>query len=73
MRLYCGRRTPKGQLLNTDEELALYLIESANVVTVPGEQISASPGIFGLLMRLVSKQSTPGIERLAEALYQLSV
>ena len=72
MRLYCGRRTPKGQLLNTDEELALYLIESANVVTVPGSKFQR-PGHLRFAYAVSLETINAGIERLAEALYQLSV
>ena len=72
MRLYCGRRTPKGQFLNTDEELALYLIESANVVTVPGSKFQR-PGHLRFAYAVSLETINIGIERLAEALYQLSV
>ena len=72
MRLYCGRRTPKGQYLNTDEELALYLIESANVVTVPGSKFQR-PGHLRFAYAVSLETIKAGIERLAEALYQLSV
>ena len=72
MRLYCGRRTPKGQYLNTDEELALYLIESANVVTVPGSKFQR-PGHLRFAYAVSLETINTGIERLAEALYQLSV
>ena len=72
MRFYCGRRTPKGQFLNTDEELALYLIESANVVTVPGSKFQR-PGHLRFAYAVSLETINTGIERLAEALYQLSV
>ena len=72
MHLYCGRRTPKGQFLNTDEELALYLIESANVVTVPGSKFQR-PGHLRFAYAVSLETINTGIERLAEALHQLSV
>lgn len=72
MRLYCGRRTPKGQLLNTDEALAHYLIESANVVTVPGSKFQR-PGHLRFAYAVSIETISTGIERLAEALDQLSV
>ena len=71
MHLYCGRRTLKGQFLNTDEELALYLIESANVVTVPGSKFQR-PGHLRFAYAVSLETINTGIERLAEALDQLS-
>ena len=72
MRFYCGRRTPKGQLLNTDEALAHYLIESANVVTVPGSKFQR-PGHLRFAYAVSIETINTGIKRLAEALDQLSV
>ncbi len=71
MRLYCDRRTPKGQLLNTDEALAHYLIESANVVTVPGSKFQR-PGHLRFAYAVSIETINRGIERLAEALDQLN-
>ena len=71
MRLYCGRRTPKGQLLNTDEALAHYLIESANVVTVPGSKFQR-PGHLRFAYAVSLETINTGIERLAAALDQLN-
>ena len=71
MRPYCGRRTLKGQLLNTDEELAFYLIESANVVTVPGSKFQR-PGHLRFAYAVSLETINTGIERLAKALDQLS-
>ena len=72
MRRYFGRRTPEGQLLNTDDELALYLIESANVVTVPGSRFQR-PGHLRFAYAVSLETINTGIERLAEALARLSV
>ena len=72
MCLYCGRRTPKGQSLETDEALALYLIESANVVTVPGSKFQR-PGHLRFAYAVSLETINAGMERLAEALDQLSV
>ena len=72
MRAYCGHRTPKGKRLNTDEVLALYLIESANVVTVPGSKFQR-PGHLRLAYAVSLETINTGIERLAEALEQLCV
>ncbi len=71
IRRYCGRRTPEGKLLNTDEELAHYLIESANVVTVPGSKFQR-PGHLRFAYAVSLETINTGIERLAEALDQLS-
>ena len=71
MRLYCDRRTPKGQLLNTDEALAHYLIESANVVTVPGSKFQR-PGHLRFAYAVSLETINTGIERLAAALDQLN-
>ena len=72
VRRYCGQRTPDGQLLNTDEELALYLIESANVVTVPGSKFQR-PGHLRFSYAVSLETINTGIERLAEALDRLSL
>ena len=72
MRFYCGRRTPEGKFLNTDEELALYLIESANVVTVPGSKFQRS-GHLRFSYAVSVETINTGIERLAEALDRLRV
>ena len=72
MHLYCGRRTPEGQLLNTDEALALYLIESANVVTVPGSKFQR-PGHLRFAYAVSLETINAGIQRLAEALDLLCV
>ena len=72
MRGYHSRRTPEGQRLNTDEELALYLIESANVVTVPGSKFQR-PGHLRFAYAVSFETIKTGIERLAEALARLSV
>ena len=70
MRPYCGRRTPEGQLINTDEELALYLIEDANVVTVPGSKFQR-PGHLRFAYAVSIETINTGIERLAQALNRL--
>ena len=72
MRRYCGRRTPEGERLNTDEALALYLVESANVVTVPGSKFQR-PGHLRFAYAVSLQTINAGIERLAEALDQLCV
>ena len=72
MHRYCGRWTPEGQLLNTDEELAHYLIENANVVTVPGSKFQR-PGHLRFAYAVSLETINIGMEQLAEALDQLSV
>ena len=72
MRSYCGRRTPKGKLLNTDEALALYLIENADVVTVPGSKFQR-PGHLRFAYAVSLETINTGIERLAEALNHLCI
>ena len=72
MRRYCGRRTLEGQLLSTDEELALYLIESANVVTVPGSKFQR-PGHLRFAYAVSLETINTGIERLAQALNRLCI
>ena len=72
MRCYCGRRTPKGELLNTDEALARYLIESAGVVTVPGSKFQR-PGHLRFAYAVSLETINEGIERLAQALDRLHV
>ena len=71
MSFYCGHRTPSGKPLNTDEALALYLIESANVVTVPGSKFQR-PGHLRFSYAVGLETINLGIERIAEALDQLS-
>ena len=72
MRRYCGRWTPEGERLNTDEELALYLIESANVVTVPGSKFQR-PGHLRFAYAVSLETINVGMERLVEALDRLSL
>jgi aspartate/methionine/tyrosine aminotransferase len=72
IRRYCGRRTPDGQRLDTDEALALYLIESANVVTVPGSKFQR-PGHLRFAYAVSLETINVGIQRLAEALDRLCV
>ena len=69
---YCDHWTPKGQLLDTDEALALYLIESANVVTVPGSKFQR-PGHLRFAYAVSLETINVGIQRLAEALDRLCV
>jgi len=71
MSFYCGHRTPRGKRINTDEALALYLIERANVVTVPGSKFQR-PGHLRFSYAVGLETINLGIERLAEALDQLS-
>ena len=70
MRCYFGRRTPEGELLNTDEALALYLIESANVVTVPGSKFQR-PGHLRFAYAVSLETIDVGIQQLAAALNRL--
>ena len=72
MRFYYGHRTPQGELLNTDEALALYLTESAHVVTVPGSKFQR-PGHLRFAYAVSLETINAGIERLAAALNQLCI
>lgn len=72
MRFYCGHQTPEGRLLNTDEALAHYLIEVANVVTVPGSKFQR-PGHLRFAYAVSLETINTGIERLADALDRLDV
>ena len=72
MRFYCGQQTPEGQPLDTDEALALYLIENANVVTVPGSKFQR-PGHLRFAYAVSLETINAGIERLAKALDRLCV
>ena len=72
LRFYCGHRTPEGQHLDTDEALALYLIEVANVVTVPGSKFQR-PGHLRFAYAISLETINIGIERLADALDRLAV
>lgn len=70
MRNYYGRRTPDGHVLDTDEALALYLIENANVVTVPGSKFQR-PGHLRFAYAVSLETINTGVERLAAALNRL--
>lgn len=70
MHNYYGRRTPEGQVLDTDEALALYLIENANVVTVPGSKFQR-PGHLRFAYAVSLETINTGVERLAAALNRL--
>ena len=57
-------------VLDTDEVLALYLIENANVVTVPGSKFQR-PGYLRFAYAVSPETIKVGIQRLAEALNRL--
>jgi aspartate aminotransferase len=72
MHAYLGRRTPEERALNTDEDLAHYLLRDANVVTAPGSKFQCSDHLrFAYAVSLQTINA--GIQRLADALDCLSV
>ena len=72
MHAYLGRRTPDGRIIDTDEDLARYLLEQANVVTVPGSKFQR-PGHLRFAYAVSLQTIDEGTRRLADALDGLSV
>lgn len=42
---YIGRRTPEGRSIDSDNDLAEFLLETANVVTIPGSAFGLGPAL----------------------------
>ncbi len=70
MNAYLGKRTPAGGHINTDEDLALYLLKTANVVTIPGSKFYR-PGHLCFAYAVNFQTIETGIACLAEALDRL--
>ena len=64
---YLGKKTPKGEILADDRALALYLLEEANVVTIPGSSFHR-PGHLRFAYAVSLDTIEEGISRVGEAL-----
>src|SRR5204863_7335012 len=64
---FVGRKTPKGQRIDSDLTLCEYLIEEARVAVVPGSAFYA-PGFVRLSYATSQANIEKGIARLGEAL-----
>lgn len=64
---YIGKRTPDGKLIDSTQELSLYLLEQAHVVTVPGEAFLC-PGYLRLAYGVSIEIIKEGIPKMAETL-----
>ena len=70
---YLGRKTPSGKVLETDHDLACYLVEQARVVTVPGSAF-LRPGHLRFAYACAPLASfEEGFARIGKALEALSV
>ncbi|MFG0396585.1 pyridoxal phosphate-dependent aminotransferase [Pseudomonas alloputida] len=65
-----GRRTPAGDLLNTDSAVAGYLLESFGLSSVPGEAF-ASPGFIRLSIAASDEELIGACDRLAKMVASL--
>lgn len=69
---YIGRRTPDGKLIGGSQELALYLLEYAHIVTIPGEAF-LYPGYLRLSYGVSIESIKEGIPKMAEALDEMTL
>jgi len=53
---YLGRKTPEGKVLETDLDLAKYILQNAGVVLLPGSKFK-KPGYFRIAFALSSKET----------------
>ena len=67
MHAYLGKKTPIGTIIQNDQDLTLYLLNSANVVTIPGSKFDC-PGHLRLAYAVNPSTIEIGIQHLAEAL-----
>ncbi len=65
-----GSKTPKGQTLNTDLEFCTYILESADVVVIPGDSF-ALPGHFRISYATAEADLIIAMDRLSEAILRL--
>jgi aspartate aminotransferase len=68
---FVGRKTPEGTKLETDAQLAEWLIEAAKVAVVPGSAFHA-PGFVRLSYATSMKNVEEGVRRMAEWLPKLA-
>ena len=68
---YIGMNTPEGKTIQSDVELASFLVEAAEVALVPGSAFGA-PGFARLSYACSVKDIETGIKNLSEALSKLS-
>ncbi|HIC17025.1 TPA: aminotransferase class I/II-fold pyridoxal phosphate-dependent enzyme [Candidatus Poribacteria bacterium] len=62
-----GKKTPIGTIIQDDQDLTLYLLNSANVVTIPGSKFDC-PGHLRLAYAVNPSTIEIGVQHLAEAL-----
>ena len=70
IRYYLGKKTPKGEILEDDGALARYLLEEANVVTIPGSSF-LRPNHLRFAYAVSFDTIEGGISKMAEALGKL--
>ena len=70
MSAYIGRRTPAGQTIESDQDLARYIIENGYVVSLPGS-LFQRPGHLRFAFAVPHATIDEGIHRLGEALSKL--
>ncbi len=66
-----GKRTPQGKLIETDQDLVLYFLESYDVAVIQGDAFGLSPA-FRLSFATSTDQLREGCSRIAEACAQLT-
>ena len=67
---YLGKKTTTGNIIQNDQDLALYLLKTANVVTIPGSKFDRS-GHLRLAYAINPITIEIGIQQMAKALDQL--
>src|SRR5699024_4286993 len=69
---FIGRRSPQGETLETDADIASYLLKSGYVAGVPGSAFGLSP-YYRLSFALSRENLSTALDRIEEALTGLSI
>lgn len=67
-----GRRTPEGELLESDQDLARYLLEAGRVAVVPGSAFGL-PGHFRISFATDTDRLMEACQRIAVAIASLQL
>jgi len=69
---FLGRKTPQGSVIHSDEDLAVYIVEKYQVVTLPGSKFW-KPGYLRLAFANMNEMTIKkGCQLLSDALHSLT-
>jgi aspartate aminotransferase len=68
---YLGKMSPAGKKIENDEDFAMYLIESVQVVVLPGSKFERKDHIRMAFACISDSQLVEGLEKMAVALEKL--